>query len=144
MAPNPDPSAGLPAGPPNEQLDLAVMEQLLNLDDGELGLLKEMLGLFKEDTPGRIHAIEVTLASGDLVDMADVAHSIKGAAGTMGVPRLRAIAAELEAAGRKGGLPLDPSLLVEQLKETYADALAALEGFIAKRERLFGQSDELS
>ena len=54
--------------------------------------------------------------------MADVAHSIKGAAGTMGAPRLRAIAAELEAAGRKGSFSLDPGLLVEQLKETYGDA----------------------
>ena len=117
-------------------LDLSVMDQLLSLDDGELGLLKEMLDLFKADTPDRIRAIEATLASSELVDMADVAHSIKGAAGTMGAPRLRAIAAELEAAGRKGSFSVDPGLLLEQLKETYGDALVALEAFIAERESL--------
>jgi two-component system sensor histidine kinase TorS len=122
--------------PFGENLDLSVMDQLLDLDDGELGLLKEMLDLFKADTPDRIKAIEATLASSDLVDMADVAHSIKGAAGTMGAPRLRAIAAELEAAGRKGSFGVDPGLLVEQLKETYADAVVALEGFIAQRASL--------
>jgi HPt (histidine-containing phosphotransfer) domain-containing protein len=119
-------------------LDLTVMDQLLNLDDGELGLLKEMLDLFKSDTPDRIKAIEATLASGELVDMADVAHSIKGAAGTMGAPRLRGIAAELEGGGRKGSFPIDPALLLEQLKETYADALAALESFIAERDKSLG------
>jgi HPt (histidine-containing phosphotransfer) domain-containing protein len=119
-----------------DNLDLSVMDQLLNLDDGELGLLKEMLGLFTADTPDRIRAIEATLASGDLADMADVAHAIKGAAGTMGAPRLRAIAAELEGSGRKGSFGVDPALLVEQLKETYADALVALEAFISQRESL--------
>ena len=117
-------------------LDLSVMDQLLSLDDGELGLLKEMLDLFKADTPDRIRAIEATLASSELVDMADVAHSIKGAAGTMGAPRLRAIATELEGAGRKGSFEVDPGLLLEQLKETYADAVLALEAFIAERESL--------
>ena len=119
-----------------ENLDLSVIDQLLSLDDGELGLLKEMVGLFKADTPDRIRAIEATLASSDLTDMADVAHSIKGAAGTMGAPRLRAIAAELESAGRKGSFALDPGLLLEQLKETYADSVVALEAFIAERESL--------
>jgi len=133
MDPNPDPQE-----PFGENLDLSVMDQLLNLDDGALGLLKEMLGLFKTDTPDRIRAIEATLASGDLADMADVAHAIKGAAGTMGAPRLRAIAAELEGAGRKGAFGIDSALLLEQLKETYADAVAALEGFIARREASIG------
>ena len=124
--------------PLGENLDLSVMDQLLNLDDGELGLLKEMLGLFKTDTPDRIRAIEATLASEELDDAADVAHAIKGAAGTMGAPRLRAIAAELEAGGRKGSFSIDPGLLLEQLKETYADAVLALETFIAERERSVG------
>ena len=121
-----------------DNLDPSVMDQLLSLDDGALGLLKEMLGLFRNDTPDRIRAIEATLASGDLADMADVAHAIKGAAGTMGVPRLRAIAAELEGAGRRGSFGIDSALLLEQLKETYADAVAALEAFIARREASLG------
>jgi HPt (histidine-containing phosphotransfer) domain-containing protein len=127
-----------PQEPFGENLDLGVMDQLLSLDDGALGLLKEMLGLFKTDTPDRIRAIEATLASGDLADMADLAHAIKGAAGTMGAPRLRAIAAELEGAGRKGAFVIDSALLLEQLKETYADAVVALEGFIARREASLG------
>ena len=120
----------------SDNLDLSVMDQLLNLDDGEMGLLKEMLGLFQADTPDRIRAIEATLASGDLADMADVAHAIKGAAGTMGAPRLRAVAAELEGSGRKGRFEGDPATLLAQLKQAYAEALVALEGFIRQRESL--------
>ena len=120
--------------PMPDLLDLAVMEQLLSLDDGELGLLKEMVGLFKEDTPDRIQALEATLASGDLNDLADVAHAVKGAAGTMGAPRVRAVAEELEKSGRRGSFSTDPVLLLERLRASYAEALAALDGFIAERE----------
>ena len=134
MASNTDPSSAQPMDSADSILDLNVMDQLLGLDDGELGLLKEMVGLFVDDTPGRIQAITAALASGDLSDLADVAHAIKGAAGTMGVPRLRAVAADLESGGRKGRFASEPARLVEQLTATYTEGLAALEEFIAKRE----------
>jgi len=126
MAPNPDPFEGT--------LDLSVMDQLLNLDDGAVGLLKEMYGLFREDTPDRIKAIEMLLGSSDPSDLGDLAHAIKGAAGTMGAVRLRAVAAELEGGARRGDFPVAPVLLLEQLKEAYAEALKALDTFIAERE----------
>ena len=85
-----------PQEPFGENLDLGVMDQLLNLDDGALGLLKEMLGLFKTDTPDRIRAIEATLASGDLADMADLAHAIKGASANVGAVRVASVAREME------------------------------------------------
>jgi HPt (histidine-containing phosphotransfer) domain-containing protein len=136
MEANPATPSGLPADASAGILDMSVMGQLLDLDDGELGLLREMLGLYVEDTPGRIQAIEAALASGDLQDLADVAHALKGASGTMGVPRVRAVAAELEVGGRKGHFGTDPNLLVEHLKEAYGDALAALQGFVADREKI--------
>jgi HPt (histidine-containing phosphotransfer) domain-containing protein len=116
-------------------LDMDVMEQLLSLDDGEVGLLEEMLGLYKEDTPGRIMAIEHTLARGEMTEMADVAHAVKGSAGTMGAPRVRAVAAQLESAGRTGKSELPPGDLLEQLKGLYADSVAALDAFVAQKKR---------
>ena len=115
-------------------LDLAIMDQLLNLDDGELGLLEEMLILYREDTPDRIVAIEHTLRAGDMTDMADVAHAIKGAASTMGAPKVRAVAAELEATGRLGKITTDPALLLEQLKEAYQQSVTAMDAFVAARK----------
>jgi len=115
-------------------LDMDVMDQLLGLDDGELGLLEEMLGLYKEDTPGRIEAIGVALAAGDMADMADVAHAVKGSAGTMGAPKVRAVAALLESGGRLGRWDTPAAGLLEQLKAAYADSVTALETFVARRK----------
>ena len=134
MASNPDPSSAPPMDPAESVLDLNVMDQLLSLDDGELGLLKEMVGLFVDDTPGRIAAIAAALAGGTLSELADVAHAIQGAAGTRGGPRLRGVAAQLETGGRKGSFATEPEVLVGQLTATYQEGLAALEKFIAKRE----------
>ena len=135
MEANPASPSGQPVNPSAGVLDLSVMDQLLDLDDGELGLLKEMMGLYVDDTPGRIQAIEAALASDELSDLADVAHALKGASGTMGVPKVRAVAAELEAGGRKAAFSTDPHLLVEHLKEEYAEALAALQAFVASKEK---------
>jgi HPt (histidine-containing phosphotransfer) domain-containing protein len=109
------------------------MDQLLSLDDGELGLLEEMLGLYKEDTPGRIEAIEHTIGTGDLGDMADVAHAVKGSAGTMGAPKVRAVAAQLEGAGRTGKIETPLPELLAQLKQLYLDSVNALETFVARK-----------
>ena len=118
---------------PLQNLDMEVMDQLLDLDDGAVGLLQEMFGLFKEDTPERIEALGIALAEAKMMELADVAHAIKGAAGTMGIPNLRAVAAELEGGGRKGTFSAEPALLLEQLRTAYAEGIAALEAFIAQR-----------
>jgi HPt (histidine-containing phosphotransfer) domain-containing protein len=110
------------------------MEQLLSLDDGELGLLEEMLVLYMEDTPDRIQAVAVTLAAGEMTEMADVAHAIKGSAGTMGAPKVRAVAALLEGGGRTGKWEAPPEALLLQLRQVYADSVLALEGFVASKK----------
>ena len=120
--------------PITANLDLEVMDQLLDLDDGELGLLEEMLGLYKEDTPGRIDAVQAALESGELGDMADVAHAVKGSAGTMGAPKVRAVAALLEAAGRLGKSETPLPELIAQLRQTYADSIAALDAYVAMKK----------
>jgi len=130
MAHNVDPSR-LGAYASLESLDLAIMEQLLSLDDGEYGLLEEMLSLYKEDTPDRIKALEASLVGSDPSDLADVAHAIKGAASTMGAPRVRGIAATMEGSGRAGKWEEDPHLLLALLKETFDESVAAIEAFIA-------------
>jgi HPt (histidine-containing phosphotransfer) domain-containing protein len=131
---DPRPSGSTTPDPLEGKLDPAVMEQLLNLDDGALGLVKEMLGLFREDIPGRFKAMEAVMAPGEWTEVADLAHAIKGAAGTMGTLRLRAVAAELEGGARQGAFSTDPALLFAQMKEAYTEALEALGQYIALRE----------
>ncbi|BDU78492.1 Hpt domain-containing protein [Mesoterricola sediminis] len=114
-------------------LDMDVMEQLLGLDDGAVGLLEEMIGLYQEDTPGRLDAVGDALGRSEWSDMADVAHAIKGSAGTMGAPRVRALAAQLESGGRTGTWEGDPAAILAALRAAYTESLGALEAFVASR-----------
>ncbi len=117
-----------------EVLDPEVMQQLLDLDDGELGLLSEMYELFRDDTPPRIALLEAAILKRDWEQMGDTAHAVKGAAGTMGAPRVRAYAQVLEAWGRAAQCDEDLDGTMANLKVAFAEALAALEAFIAQRK----------
>lgn len=111
-------------------LDPGTLKQLLDLDDGALGLLTEMCQLFVEDMPPRMTAMEAALQAGNLGEMGDVAHAVKGAASTMGAPRVRALALALETLGRTGKGEEKPEVLLERLRVEYGQAEAALKAFI--------------
>jgi len=114
-------------------LDPTIMDQLLSLDDGATGLIREMFNLFLEDTPPRLEALHAALAAGRLEALADTAHAVKGAASTMGAPRVRQVAQALETGGRTRTWPQPPETLLERLEHTYREAVAGLEGFLAER-----------
>lgn len=121
------------AVPSHEILDLDTMQQLLDLDDGELGLLREMYVLFRDDTPPRIAQLEQAIQEGNGNHMGDMAHAVKGAASTMGILKVRALAQILESAGRTGTCDGNPVELLAQLKSAFAEALVELERFIASK-----------
>ncbi|MBP1627532.1 MAG: response regulator [Holophagaceae bacterium] len=115
-------------------LDANTLDQLLALDDGGLGLFLEMFELFKEDTPGRIDSMGPLLEAGDLGELADVAHAIKGAASTMGAMRLRVAAAAVEASGRKGEAGTDFQGMLERIRREYAEVIQAMDDFRKSKE----------
>lgn len=115
-------------------LDPNTLDQLLALDDGGTGLFLEMFQLFQEDTPERIASMDALLMNGEMGELADVAHAIKGAASTMGAMRLRVAAAAVEAAGRKGGSGEDFPEMVERIRREYAEAVQAMDDFRKSRE----------
>ena len=121
------------AVPAKDILDLDTMQQLLDLDDGDLGLIKEMFVLFRDDTPPRIAQLEEAIREGNNSQIGDMAHAVKGAASTMGILKVRALAQILESAGRAGTCEGDPAGLLEQLKAAFAEALVELEKFIASK-----------
>lgn len=116
--------------PSREVLDPETMQQLLDLDDGGLDLLREMCELFRNDTPPRIALLEDALRRDDREEMGDAAHAVKGAASTMGAPRVRAFAQALESGSRTGHFSEAPTELLAQLKVAFAEALVGLEAFI--------------
>lgn len=124
------PNAMNPGTTAADVLDAAILAQLRELDDGALGLIQEMLQLFQEDTPGRLEALEAACAQGDGEHLAETAHAIKGAAGTMGASRVRALASALEAAGRNRPLPEALSGQIQELRDAYQEAVSALKQYV--------------
>ena len=93
-----------------------------------------MYELFRDDTPPRIALLEAAIHKGDREQMGDTAHAVKGAASTMGAPKVRAFAQVLEACGRTGQCNEDLNGTLINLKAAFAEALAGLEAFIAQRK----------
>ncbi len=69
---------------------------------GDQHLMEEILSLFLEDVPRRIETLKETVAAGNAASARDQAHAIKGAAASVGGEALRAVAFEMEEAGRAG------------------------------------------
>ncbi len=67
-------------------------------------LLAELLGLLNESSKTDLQKIEEGLAAGDAQAVADAAHSIKGAAASLGVEGLRVAAHAVEKLGRANQL----------------------------------------
>jgi HPt (histidine-containing phosphotransfer) domain-containing protein len=111
-------------------LDSGTLKQLLDLDDGELGLIQEMCQLFIEDMPPRMLAMAAAIQAGQREEMGDIAHAVKGAASTMGAPRVRNVALALETLGRTGKGSETAEALLERLKVEYVAARDALQDFI--------------
>lgn len=77
-------------------------------------LLAELLGLLSESSKSDLQKITDGLAAGDAEAVANAAHSIKGAAASLGVEGLRAVAHDIEKNGRAGQLEMiDVSALGE-------------------------------
>ncbi|MCB9832743.1 MAG: Hpt domain-containing protein [Planctomycetes bacterium] len=71
----------------------------------ELGgqeLLRELLGLFRADTPPRIAALEVAVAAGTVAEIGRVAHSLKSSCANVGALVMSGLCRALEEEARAG------------------------------------------
>jgi len=113
--------------PTDAIIDPEAIENLkaLNPDDDN-AFLKDIIGIFLEDTPQRIAELKQSLASFDQPKFTRAAHSIKGSASNLGAVKLRAAAELLEHQSRNSGLNgLDQ--LLASLENEFAIAKAELE-----------------
>jgi HPt (histidine-containing phosphotransfer) domain-containing protein len=110
-------------------LDADTIESLRALsDDGEF--LKEIAGIFFDDTPQRIAELEQCQVSGDTAKFTRAAHSIKGSAANIGATLLGAAAGRLEAESKTAPLPsLTPG--IDAVKAEYAQVEVELKKLIA-------------
>ena len=100
-------------------IDPEAIENLraLNPDDGD-GFLRDIIGIFLEDTPQRIAELRECLVSGDQIRFTRAAHSIKGSSSNVGATQLRAISEKLEHQSKTDGMA-GLNFLIEELDSAF-------------------------
>lgn len=99
-------------------IDPEAIENLRALNPGDNDeFLREIIGIFLEDTPNRLTELTQSLAAGDAGVFTRAAHSIKGSSSNVGAARLRAVAEKLEHTARKEGLGTVAPTLAELNQE---------------------------
>ncbi|MBU0729314.1 MAG: Hpt domain-containing protein [Proteobacteria bacterium] len=67
-------------------------------------ILAELLDLFRESTAADLEKIKSGISAQDAKAVGEAAHSIKGAAASLGIEAMSKVAYEMEKAGRKNDL----------------------------------------
>src|SRR4051812_35124123 len=113
-------------------IDSQVIENLRSLNPGDNDeFLREIAGIFFEDTPLRIAELDQSLAAGDTARFTRAAHSIKGSSANLGAMTLRMAAEKLEHHSRTAGL-IDVGSMVAQVKTEFTRAQDALKKLVGK------------
>jgi histidine phosphotransfer protein HptB len=113
-------------------IDPQAIENLRALNPGDNDeFLREIAGIFLEDTPQRIAELDQSLAAGDIPKFTRAAHSIKGSSANLGAVGLRAVAEKLEHQSRTEGLGSVTGLLAE-LRIEYDRAETELNKLIGR------------
>ena len=112
------------AAPEGEPVDRSVLEGLRELGGEEF--LAELTRSFSEDVPSQLEAMRKAVEGDDASSVEHIAHTLKGACANMGALRMATTCAELEDAGRSGGLARAPAL-TGQLEAQFGRVRPALE-----------------
>ena len=113
-------------------IDPQAIENLRALNPGDNDeFLREITGIFMEDTPRRLAELDRSLEQGDAQTFTRAAHSIKGSSANVGASSVRAVAEKLEHHARTQGLAGAGPLLSE-LKNEYARAETELGKLVGR------------
>ncbi|MGO9096971.1 MAG: Hpt domain-containing protein [Bryobacteraceae bacterium] len=119
--------------PPNNPPALD-REALLERVGGDVEFLQEIAGLFLEDCPKLLTAIQTAVSDGDARKLEHAAHTLKGSIANFGADAAREAAFRLEAMGRAGDLKpaSEAYLTLEQEVQRFTLELCALSDELAR------------
>jgi HPt (histidine-containing phosphotransfer) domain-containing protein len=104
------------------------LPELLVRVDNDLELLRELIGIFKEEFPHLLQALQQSVAREDAKQVEVTSHALKGMLSGLSVTRAAAIAARLEQMGREGKTSGLTDVLTLFEREI-ADLLPELDGY---------------
>lgn len=115
-------------------IDAKVLMQLADpTHGGDPTFAAEIVGIFLDETPGRLDAMHAAVARGDAEALARTAHALTSSAGSLGLPRMRALCIDVEVSCRRGAFDV-AVLLVPRLSAAFAQSGDALRAHIASLE----------
>jgi HPt (histidine-containing phosphotransfer) domain-containing protein len=112
------------------ELDPDAIENLRALgDEGDDTFLKEIIGIYLNDTPLRLADLRTAMAKGDAALYTRAAHTIKGSSSNVGAREVRALADSLEKRSKnETHAALEPALV--ELEQAFARAAAGLRAIV--------------
>jgi len=123
-------------------LPVVDLEQVQQITGGKIERYQRIVRVFLENMPARLHEVENAARQGDWEEVYRLAHSIKGAAGSLGAARMQAASLELESAGRNRQIDVIPAG-VERLHQTFDElgqVLGRADWTCARFEDVIGQA----
>jgi len=109
-----------------EALDPDVVESLRQLTPpGEADVLSEILNLFLDEVPKKIHTLRAAVTAGDAVQVQRIAHSLKGSSGNIGARAMYDVCRQLDDRAKSGELARLPPL-VDELAAAYGKVETAI------------------
>jgi HPt (histidine-containing phosphotransfer) domain-containing protein len=113
--------------------DILDPERLASLrefqEEGEPDIVIELIEMFLDDLPESLAKLRAAVASGEAKAIERAAHSLKGSGANLGVVRIAAICAEMEAKARSGS-PEEAGSMLSQLEaecERVRQALGSMQ-----------------
>jgi HPt (histidine-containing phosphotransfer) domain-containing protein len=112
--------------PDQKSIDPEAIQNLRDLNPGDGGeFLREIVGIYIEDTPKRIAELKAALAAGDAATFTRAAHTIKGSSANVGAQVLKGLSERLEFMSRKEGLA-DAAPKIAECEAEFARVTAEL------------------
>ncbi len=124
----------------DEVLDTKSIDELVNgVGGGDPAVLHKVAGMFIESGPEKVRAIRESLENGDALGVTQATHFLKGSAGTLGIRRVSADCATIEATdlATQGG---ELHNLIAMLEQHVSDGIEALEKLLLQHQRPSGPS----
>jgi len=111
-----------------EALPVFDTAQALWVTGGKVDMLERIVGVFQSNMPDRMKELEEALIAGNPEEVRRLAHSLKGAAASIGAKRLSKLALDMEMRAKQGGEP-GPASLYEGLNREFALLQETLDVF---------------
>jgi HPt (histidine-containing phosphotransfer) domain-containing protein len=106
-------------------------DDFLHRIDGDVDLLKEVVEIFLEDTPGLLADLYSGIKTGDAAAVERATHTLKGASANISAKRLQALSQKVQVALKENGCAGLESFIV-YFEENFKQLDRVLQGYLVK------------